>query len=189
MIIALAGRRIDASDATTVRFPLENVAVVRERIHAFFVDHKVTALVCSAACGADLLALDVAGELGIWRRIVFPFEQNRFCATSVIDRPGEWEALFNRIIRKVQAEGGFVILSENGEDDAIFATTNKVILDEALTLAHQMPHGRREQSANLVQAVLVWDSQSRGEGDLTAHFADEARARGLSVIEIATVLS
>lgn len=186
MIISLVGRRIDAHDATIPRFPLENMAIVRERIRAFFVGNKITALVCSAACGADLLALDVTGELGIRRRIVLPFEQNRFRATSVVDRPGEWGALFDRIIRDVQAEGNLVILNENGEDDAIFATTNRVILDEALTLAHQTPHDKAEPSANPVLAVLVWDRQSRGEGDLTAHFADEARARRLPIIEIPT---
>jgi len=186
MIIALAGRRIDAHNATIPRFPLENVATVRECIYAFFVGHKATVLICSAACGADLLALDDAGELGIQRRIVLPFEQNRFRATSVIDRPGEWGALFDRIIREVQAEGNLVILSNDGEDDAIFATTNRVILDEALTLAHQTPHDKGEPSANPVLAALVWDGQSRGEGDVTANFADEARARRLPVIEIPT---
>jgi len=186
MIIALAGRRIDAPDATIPRFPLENTAAVRERIYAFLVDRKATALVCSAACGADLLALDAAGVLGIQRRIVLPFEQNRFRATSVTDRPGEWGTLFDRITKEVQAAGNLVILGEEGEDDAIFATTNRVILDEVLTLAHQALHDKREQSANSVLAVLVWDGQSRGEGDLTADFAEEARARGLPVVEIAT---
>ncbi|HEX3640682.1 MAG TPA: hypothetical protein VHV10_05275, partial [Ktedonobacteraceae bacterium] len=171
MIIALAGRRTDAPGATIPRFPLENVAAVRERIYAFFVDHKATTLVCSAACGADLLALDVAGELGIRRRIVLPFEQTRFRTISVVDRPGEWGALFDRIIREVQAEGNLVILSNDGEDEAIFATTNGVILDEALTLARQMPHDKGELSENPVLAMLVWDGQSRGEGDVTANFA------------------
>ncbi len=186
MIIALAGRRIDAPDATISRFPLANADAVRERIYAFLMDRKATVLVCSAACGADLLALDAAGELGIQRHIILPFEQNRFRATSVTDRPGGWGTLFDRITREVQAAGNLVILDEGGEDDAIFATTNRVILDEALTLARRTPHDKGEQSANSVLAVLVWDGQSRGEGDLTADFADEARARGLTVIEIAT---
>lgn len=186
MIIALAGRRIDATDATTPRFPLQNAAAVRERIHAFLVDRKATALVCSAACGADLLALDAAGELGIRRRIILPFEQNRFRAASVTDRPGEWGALFDRITKEVQAAGNLVILNDEGANDEIFATTNRVILDEALTLAHQTPHYKRDQAANSVLAVLVWDGQPRGEGDLTVDFADEARARGLPVLEIAT---
>jgi hypothetical protein len=184
MIIALAGRRIDAPNATIPRFPLKHVAAVRERLHAFFVDHKATVLICSAACGADLLALDVAGELGIWRRIALPFEQDRFRAISVTDRPGEWGMLFDRIIREVQAEGKFVILSEDSEDDALFATANKVILDEALLLAREKSH---EQPEQVVEAVLVWDGLPRGEGDLTAHFAGEALARGLAIAEIATM--
>jgi hypothetical protein len=186
MIIALAGRRIDPLDATTPRFPLQNAAAVRERIHAFLVDRKSTALVCSAACGADLLALDAAGELGIRRRIVLPFEQNRFRAASVTDRPGEWGALFDRITKEVQAAGNLVILSDEGANDEIFATTNRVILDEALALAHQTLLHKGEQVANSVLAVLVWDGQPRGEGDLTVDFADEARARGLPVLEITT---
>ncbi len=186
MIIALAGRRIDAPDATIPRFPLENAAAVRERIYTFLVDRKARALVCSAACGADLLALDAAGELGIQRRIILPFEQHRFRESSVTDRPGEWGALFDLIIKDVQAAGNLVILSDEGEDDAIFAVANRTILDEALALACLAPHDKREQSANSVLTVLVWDGQSRGEGDLTADFADEARARGLPVVEIAT---
>jgi len=186
MIIALAGRRIDAPDSTIPRFPLENAAAVRERIYTFLVDRKVRALVCSAACGADLLALDAAGALGVQRRIVLPFEQNRFRAASVTDRPGKWGKLFDRIIKEVEAAGDIVVLSEEGEDDAIFAVANRTILDEALALARLAPRDKREQSATPVLAVLVWDSQSRGEGDLTADFADEARARGLPVVEIAT---
>ena len=186
MIIALAGRRIDAPDTTTPRFPLENAEAVRERIYAFLVDSKATTLVCSAACGADLLALDAAGELNIPRHIVLPFEQDRFRTASVTDRPGEWGALFDRIIGEVQVAGNLVVLSDEGANDEIFATTNEVILDEALTLARQAPHDKGEQSARSVLAVVVWDGQPRGEGDLTVDFADEARARGLPVIEIAT---
>ena len=186
MIIALAGRRIDAPDATAPRFPLENAEAVRERIYTFLVDRKATALICSAACGADLLALDTAGELGIPRHIVLPFEQDRFRATSVTDRPGEWGALFDRIMGEVQAAGNLVILANQGADDEIFATANKVILDEALALVRQTPHDKGEEPPDPALAVLVWDGQPRGEGDLTLDFADEARARGLPVVEIAT---
>jgi hypothetical protein len=187
MIITLAGRRIDAPYVTPPRFPLQHAAIVRERIYTFLVERKATALVCSAACGADLLALDAAGDLGIQRHIVLPFEQNRFRAASVTDRPGEWEALFDRITGEVQAAGNLVILSNKGADDEIFAATNKVILDEALALAQQTLHETDGRSATPVLAVLVWDGQSRGAGDLTVHFADEARIRGLPVFEIATL--
>jgi hypothetical protein len=186
MIIALAGRRIDAHDAIVSRFPLENSAAVRESIRRLLVERKATVLVCAAACGADLLALDTAGELGIQRRIILPFEKQRFRATSVTDRPGEWGTLFDLIIGEVEASRNLVILNDESEDDTIFAITNRVILNEAQSLARQHPHHEGEPPENAILAVIVWEGQPRGEGDLTADFANEARVRGIPVIEIAT---
>ena len=71
MIIALVGRRIDAPDAEA-RFPLSQAGRVRETIRARLQGCGATALVTSGACGADLLAQDVAGELGLSRRMVLP---------------------------------------------------------------------------------------------------------------------
>ena len=70
MIVTLAGRRIDAPNASIVRFPLDKSPTVHRRIQKLLEDYQVTALVSSAACGADLLALDVAGQLGIRRRVI-----------------------------------------------------------------------------------------------------------------------
>jgi hypothetical protein len=63
MIIALAGRRIDPPRADTPRFPLANMPAVRGRIHTLLVEQKAQGLVCSAACGADLLALEMPREI------------------------------------------------------------------------------------------------------------------------------
>ena len=64
MILAFAGRRMDAAGAAPPRFPLTNVALVRRRIRALLEAHSATAIVSSAACGADLIALGEAGALG-----------------------------------------------------------------------------------------------------------------------------
>jgi hypothetical protein len=96
MVIALAGRRVDPPDADFVRFPLKNVLAVRLRIRDALTRHAATTVVASAACGSDLLALDEAGALGLRRRIVLPFDRARFRMTSVVDRPGDWGALFDR---------------------------------------------------------------------------------------------
>src|SRR5256885_749046 len=58
MIIALAGRRIDAPSTSTPTFPLPEVDKVREKLAALFESEGATALASSAACGADLIALD-----------------------------------------------------------------------------------------------------------------------------------
>jgi hypothetical protein len=38
----------------------------------------------------------------------------------------------------------------------------------------------------VVLAVVVWEGQPRSDGDFTAQFRDEARARGIDVEEILT---
>src|SRR5687768_5169361 len=98
--IAFAGRRIDAPGARVARFPLKNVPVVTKRIQDALEAARASTLVCSAAAGADLLALTVAGQLGLGCHILLPFAIERFRVTSVIDRPDErWGALFDREIR------------------------------------------------------------------------------------------
>jgi hypothetical protein len=57
-VIALAGRRIDAIDAKAARFPLQAVPLVRERVSDLLQREHAKALVSSAACGADLIALE-----------------------------------------------------------------------------------------------------------------------------------
>ena len=177
-VAALAGRRIDAGDSATPRFPLDHAAIVRDRLKALFITEGTDALVCSAACGADLIALDVAGALGLRRRVVLPFAPERFRETSVTDRPGDWGPLFDRIIGEVRAAGDVVVLGLDEGDDATYAAANDAILNEAEGLATGPP-------ADVV-AVIVWEGGSRGEGDLTEAFATSARARDHPVREILT---
>jgi len=173
MIIALAGRRMDAADATEPRFPPQNVDEVRTRIYDTLQQTGATALVSSAACGADLLALTEAGKLGLRRRIVLPFERPRFRTTSVTDRPGDWGSVYDQVLDEVEEDGDLVIL-KNLPDDEAYSIVNGAILNEAVALGDA---GREE-----VSAVLVWDGVSRGDDDLTEHFGAEARKRGLAVI-------
>ena len=178
MIITLAGRRIDAQDAATPRFPLEKSASVYTHILNLLRDQQATVLVSSAACGADLLALKAARHLGIQRHVVLPFSRSRFRAISVTDRPGEWGTLFDQVIREAEDTRNLVLLNESKEDTAALLRTNRAILNKAQMLAASF-------SQNML-AVIVWDGLSRGEDDLTADFADEARFRGIPVREIKT---
>lgn len=180
MIITLSGRRIDARNASIARFPLEKSAIVQKRIQKLLQEQQATALVSSAACGADLLALEAAGKLGMRRRIILTFEPQRFRASSVADRPGDWAPLFDRIIAEVQAAGDLVLLHEKNDDNAAFIRTNLVILDEAQKLASE-----NQAESDAIMAVLVWEGEPRGAGDVTADFAREARARNIPVAEIA----
>ena len=177
MIIALAGRRIDSSDANEARFPLRNVERVRSRVRVLFQENAAAALVSSAACGADLIALSEAGKLGLRRRVVLPFARARFRESSVIDRPGDWAVLYDQILDVVDKAGDLVVL-QHMKDDLAYSAANRAILDEAANLA--------EQVAEAVLAVRVWEGVSRGAHDLTEEFGVEACKRGLLVQEIQT---
>src|SRR3954469_3337063 len=124
-VIALAGRRVDAAGTTPPRFPLENVPFVRQRLAEALVAEQAAALVCSAACGADLIALEEAERLGLRRRIILPFPPDRFRETSVIDRPGDWGRVFDRLIQAAAEAGDLVVLSAyGGNEEAAYAAAN-----------------------------------------------------------------
>ena len=169
MIVALAGRRIDAPGTAPPGFPPDQVDRVRADLVRTLRDAGVRALVSSAACGADLLALEAAETLGARRRIVLPCDRAHFKTQSVTDRPGDWGRTFDRLIDAADAAGDLLVLGLSGSDDA-YARTNVAILDEATRLART--------TGDTVLAVAVWDKQSRGADDLTEHFLQLAKTHG-----------
>jgi hypothetical protein len=177
MIITASGRRIDVADAAQHRFPLANVATVRKRVREFLEQHRAAAVVCSAACGADLIVLSEAGALGLRRKIVLPFDQKRFRESSVTDRPGDWRHAFDQAIDSLDRRD--LIVMKAGSDDAAYAAANGTILDEAIAL------GREMHSA--VAALLVWEGTPRPGLDLTDQFGGDARRRGLPIFEVKTL--
>ena len=178
MIFALAGRRVDALNATMPRFPLANVPLVRGRIRKLLEEHPPYAVVSSAACGADLIALSEARALGVRRQIVLPFARDRFRSTSVTDRPGEWGRLFDEVLDDADATGRVLELQEVPDDNA-YLVVNRTILDIVAAWMQE-----RHQSG---RAVLVWDGVSSGDHDVTEEVGMEARRRGLGLIEVPTL--
>ncbi len=178
MIIALAGRRVDGEKTEQPAFPAKNVGAVRQRVKKLLRSAGATALVSSAACGADLVALEAAGALAIRRRVVLPSEPAVFLKTSVADRPGNWPEIYARTIKEVSAQGDLVVAHGLGEGDAAYEAANERILEEALLLAG--PSGPAG-----VLAVLVWNGPRKGP-DITASFGNAARRRKIKIVEIAT---
>ena len=82
-----------------------HVPLVRRRIVDLLAEEHTEALVCSAACGADLIALEEAERLGLRRRIVLPFSPRQFRETSVTDRPGDWGPFFDRLVEAAKVAG------------------------------------------------------------------------------------
>lgn len=174
-VVVLAGRRIDAPDAPE-RFPAKHRDLVCARIADRLRATGASAVVASAACGADLLAHQAARALGLRSRVVLPFEAARFRHTSVVDRPGDWGPVFDEVCSAAAAGEDLVVLHGAGDGDQAYAAANAALLDEAAALA-----GTGE-----VRVFVVWDGTPRAAGDLTADLAGRARARGWIVESIAT---
>lgn len=191
MIIALSGRRVDAEDAPVARFPLANQEEVRRRIGAVLDRHHPSAVVASAAAGADLLGQEEATARGIRHRVILPYDAERFRADSVADRPGEWGPRYDRMSQLANARNDLVVHpapSPDEESADAYRRAADAVLDEALALARAelAAEGREESPAMDVVAVAVWDGVPRGPDDFTAYFISQARARGIVVEQILT---
>jgi hypothetical protein len=180
MVVALAGRRIDGPGAENKRFPPENAAAVQKKIHEFLINKSASLLVCAAACGSDILALEAAGDLMIRRRIVLPYDKETFKKSSVIDRPGDWGERYDRIIAEVESRGDLVEYSHDKDKEETYYATNIDILNQAAQIADEM-------AGVSVSALVVWNGESRGESDVTGHFLQEAKKHGVNVSEIITL--
>jgi hypothetical protein len=178
MIIAVAGRRIDALDAATPRFPLDNVPLVEQRLAALFAEVAATMLIASAACGADLVALGVAGARRMRRHVVLPFARDVFRSTSVTDRPGNWGPQYDQVLDALEREREVTILTGQGQDAAGYLAANQAILRHALATSRE--------SGSAAMAALVWEGSSRGDDDMTATFGEDARKAGLPVVSVPT---
>lgn len=186
MIVALAGRRVDAPNAETPRFPLANAPLVRDRIRDVLIELGATALVCSAAAGADLLALEAAETLGLRRLVVLPYGREQFLDDSVRDRPGEWERSFQRAFSDARGQGDLHALRFTGSLFDVLVRATRTILDDAQELAAAEARHGRYPGAGQVTAVVVWDGSRRDADDMTAILAEEAHRRGIPVREILT---
>ncbi|SRR5216683_451048 len=179
MIVALAGRRIDSADAKETRFPIKNTRLVEQRIRSFFEQQRPQALVCSAASGADLLALEVAGDLQIERQIILPFRAEVFRTTSVVDRPGEWGERFDRVLENLGPAEHVICLDYSVQSGIAYVAANQAILERAQLIASKM-HAA-------VLAVVVWNGAPRGEQDATQEFLRAAKGAGLPTRDISTI--
>jgi hypothetical protein len=178
----LAGRRIDLENEKPPRFPLQEVGRVRAELDKLFRSSKVEVLVSSAACGADLIALDVAGNIGIERHVILPYAPPIFRSTSVTDRPGNWGDLFDRIIQEVSSEGQLVVREFHPNDPSVYSTVNELIVDCAVSVSGNTKGSKRRE----ILALLVWDGARRDSADSTADFRLRAIRAGLPVLELRT---
>lgn len=176
-IAVLAGRRIDGSGQSSERFPQRMTSIVSQRLESKFKEYQVGLLVCSAACGADLVALEIAIRRGIDFKIVLPYAADKFRRTSVIDRPGEWGEIFDKVVYYADKRGNLINLNLGSEGEKAFSLTTHSLFDTAHSLMSGLPPF----------AFVVWEGRPRSGPDATAEFKKIAEDRHLEIIQVLTV--
>ena len=173
-VIVEAGRRVDAPDAQVPRFPPPNVSQVSGSIKTLLAKLKPRAVVCAAACGADLLLLQAAGEMHIEQVVLLPSDPEVFRKSSVTDRPGDWGELYDQVLKTARVE---ILKLPEGQEG--YLETNLKLLDRGQQIA-------RDAGVS-AEALVIWNKTSRGPDDVTAHFLHAAKSRKLKVLEISTL--
>lgn len=133
-------------------------------------------LICSAACGADILALEEAEKLAIPATLVLPFATHIFREISVTDRPGNWGERFDRLVATARYRSDLIVLGLDLIDDSAFVLAN----DRIIQLANSMPFNRR-------LAFVVWEGKSHAHNDATADFLNKAIALGFEKRTVLTM--
>lgn len=174
-VAVLAGRRIDAQDADGSRFPLVETEHVFHKLFRRFRQERIERLVCSAACGADILALEAAKALAIPATVVLPFASHIFRRISVTDRPGNWGERFDRLVDAARERNDLVELGFKSGDNKAFTATNHRIIQAALV-----------SGLHRKLAFVVWEGRPRGGDDSTAEFLNMALSQGFEKKTILT---
>lgn len=153
-VIVEAGRRVDAPDATTARFPAGNVPKVREKIRQLLTAQKPSAVVSSAACGTDLLLLQAATDMQVPCTVLLPTAPEEFRKSSVTNRPGDWGDIYTDVLRTSQVEmltlpeGHFLVEEEFGR-----TVVGDKKVDAPVTVV--VGNGNAQRFGGLVQAQLM----------------------------------
>jgi hypothetical protein len=163
------------------RFPFHRVPVVEAALFKLFDELGVSALVSSAACGADLLALNVAAEKGIPTRIIIPCNAKMFRASSVLDCPipEYWSKAFETAIAAARTNGDIIDLDCDHSGAPSYSTVNRAIIEAAGFLA-------KSTGARPV-AIVVWEGAARGGFDATDEFRALAQAASFDIGIISTI--
>jgi class 3 adenylate cyclase len=130
-IIAFTGHMIDQPNRKTPRFPAELEEKVKEKIKSAIADLDPGIGYSSAACGSDILFLEVMQKHRAETNIVLPFELEDFFKTSIDFAGPDWrrraQSVLQKCTQKVKATEGKYL-----GDDLLFDYANNIIMGKAL---------------------------------------------------------
>ena len=166
MLFAYSGRRSTSLSA-------QDQTAVAERLRKLLIQVRPSAVVGAAACGADLILLELALELSAGGKgpeihVVLPTPPGRFRDDSVAP---DWHERFDDVLHAVRQRGSL----EHGDGSAedVYNEGNLAILGRAKALA-----------TNGGERAVALAIGSPGEGMYTTRFVRQAKLDGIRELRI-----
>jgi len=162
-VVAFAGHMLDAPGRADPRFPPALASAGHAALRARLARLHQPVIYTSAACGADLIFIEAAFEIGAEVNVVLPFDREDFIRTSVVVGGDGWTQRFEAALAR--AARVIMATEENhlGDD---------VLFEHAAMLLEGFSVLRAAQLQATPMLLCVIDTQSPGRvGGTQASFA------------------
>jgi hypothetical protein len=175
-VVLVSGHLTDAADRAVARFPQHRVPWVADQVGRTFDEWGVgpaNTVICGGARGADIIGAEAGVARGAALVLCLALPPGEFERRSVDLAGTDWRERFRRLLAVADVRVlGDVPAREAPDDDAVFARTNRWMVDLA---RHLDPYPR---------AVIVWNGDPGdgpgGTADLATRLgypAGDARVR------------
>jgi class 3 adenylate cyclase len=174
-VLVLTGNMIDTEGRPVPRFPAGLEPAVRQAMRDSLQSARPLAAYGSAACGADILGMEIVHELGGEIHVVLPFPPSEFRTASVDVAPGDWGARFERLLEVAST----VTIASDHRASGSVATFEYVNL--LMTGLGQL---RAELLDTTLLGLAVWDPEAGGAPGGSASVVDAWERRGIAVDKV-----
>lgn len=171
-VLVFTGNMIDEPGRALARFPPALEPVVREAIRQRLEALAPVAAYGSAACGTDILCLELVRGLGGETHVVLPFPPAEFRRASVDFAPGDWGIRFERAL----ADADSVTVTSDHR-----ASGSAAAYEYANLVLTGMGRLRAQVLDTAVRALAAWDPDATGAAGGSASLVSHWEKRGLAV--------
>ncbi len=171
-VALFTGHMVDPPERANPRFPPSLVPAVRDALRQRLSAMAPLAAYGSAACGADLLCLEVARELGCETHVVLPFPAAEFRRTSVDFAGGDWGERFEDALARADS---VTVASDH------HARGSAATFDYANLILTGMGRLRAQSLDAPIAAVAVWDPSDPGRAGGSASIVPLWKQAGIAV--------
>jgi tetratricopeptide (TPR) repeat protein len=176
-VLAFVGHMIDVPGAREPRFPPGLEPVVSAAIRARLARLRQPIAYTSAACGADLIFIEAALDIGAEVNVVLPFDRADFARTSVAIGGAAWLSRFERALARATR---VILATEEGHlgDDVLYEYAATML--EGLAMLRAQPLG----TSPMLLAVIDATSETRIGGTRASFERWKRNAGELELIDL-----